>query len=268
MKWMANLFWRLLACILALALVAGTGVMAGVGEKTTHFSIKYSDSSALTPGIGRILEDSYRAVNGYFGNLPGSIKVVVIDGDAMDNIGKHVEAFSAWNHKSSTIVLRGETLKDKKSLGVVTKHEICHLALNDILEKKGEKGFAWLEEGTCMVVSKEPLDSVKMSRYIVSHGFMTLPEIAKAIDSDDYPVTKNGYLQSYSLCRYIVDRFGMKALVGIIKTPKSDFDSAFRQYAGTDFQTFYDQWKAWVEADARDTPSSQLVTIRGYLCLG
>ena len=228
MKWMA------LACIVLV-------LMAGIGEKTTHFSVKYTDSKEFAPGTGRALEDCYNLVNNYFGNLPKSIKVVVIDGEEMDNVGKHVEAYSAWNQKSSTIVLRDKTLKDKKSLSVVATHEITHLALNDMLEKKHAKDFSWLEEGTGMVISKEPLDDVKISRYIVANGFMDLPEIAKAIDNDEYAITKNGYLQSFSLCKYIAGRFGVQALINTIKCPSADFHEAFRKNTGTNFQSVYNR---------------------------
>jgi hypothetical protein len=242
--------------------------MVGIGEKTTHFSVKYSDSKEFAPGTGRALEDCYNLVNNYFGNLPKSIKVVVIDGEEMDNVGKHVEAFSAWNQKSSTIVLRDKTLKDKKSLSCVATHEITHLALNDILEKKGGKSFAWLEEGTCMVISKEPLDDVKVAKYIVANGFMDLPEIAMAIDNDEYAITKNGYLQSFSLCKYIAGKFGVQTLINIIKFPSADFQEAFRKNTGTSFQRFYDEWKESVEAKSHGTSGVNVVSMRGYLDLG
>jgi hypothetical protein len=253
MKWMA------LVCVLLV-------LMAGIGERTTHFSIKYSDSQEFAPGTGKALEECYKTVNSYFGNLPKSIKVVVIDGEEMDNIGKYVEAFSAWNQKSSTIVLREKTLKDKKSLSVVATHEITHLALNDILEKKGGHNYAWLEEGTCMVLSKEPLDDVKVAKYIVANGFMDLPEIREAIDNDEYAITKNGYLQSFSLCKYIAGKFGVKTLINIIVSPTSDFELAFRENTGMSFKPLYNAWKASVEAQAHGTPATNIVR-RGYLCL-
>jgi hypothetical protein len=254
MKWMA------LACIVLV-------LMAGIGERTTHFNVKYTDSKEFAPGTGRALEDCYNLVNNYFGNLPKSIKVVVIDGEDMDNIGKHVEAFSAWNQKSSTIVLRDKTLKDKKSLSCVATHEITHLALNDILEKKGGHEFAWLEEGTCMVISKEPLDDAKVAKYIVANGFMDLPEIAKAIDNDEYAITKNGYLQSFSLCKYIAGRFGVQTLINIIKCPSTDFQEAFRKNTGTGFDPVYNAWKASVEAKSHSTPATNIVSMRGYICM-
>jgi hypothetical protein len=254
MKWMA------LVCIVLV-------LMAGIGERTTHFSVKYDDSTEFSAGAGRTLEDCYKAINGYFGNLPASINVVVIDGAKMDNIGQHVEAFSAWNNKSSKIVLRDKTLKDKKSLGVVAKHEICHLALNDILEKKGGHDYAWMEEGTCMVLSKEPLDDVKVAKYIVANGFMDPPEIAKAIDNDEYAITKNGYLQSFSLCKYISEQFGVQALVNIIKNPSPNFENAFLRTTGKRFAGVYDDWKDSVEAKSQGKSSPNVIAIRGYLCL-
>lgn len=261
MKWMA------LACIV-LVLVAGIGAVAGIGEKTTHFSVRYSDTKSFTPGTGRALEDAYRAVDSTLGNLPGSIKVVVVDGSEMDNVGEHVEAFSAWNNRSSTIVLRGDTLKDKRSLGVVARHEICHLALNSILEKKGTRDYAWMEEGACMVISDERLDDTKVANYITSHGFMSLPEIAKAIDCDDYTTCKNGYLQSFSLCKSIAERYGTDAMVDIIKSPSRDFEQAFRGRTGQDFGLFYRQWEASVKAKARSAPSPRSTVIQRHIYTG
>jgi hypothetical protein len=254
MKWMA------LACILLV-------LMAGIGERTTHFSVKYGDSTEFAPGVGRTLEDCYRFINDYFGNLPKTINVVVVDGAKMDNVGKHVEAFSAWNNKSSTIVLRDKTLKDKKSLGVVAKHEICHLALNDILAKKGGHEFAWMEEGTCMVLSKEPLDDVKVAKYIVANGFMDLPGIAQAIDSKEYAITKNGYLQSFSLCKYLANQFGTETLINIIKCPSPNFEAAFLKNTGRSFGPFYDAWKASVEDESQGMAATHVLAVRGYLCL-
>ena len=119
-----------------------------------------------------------------------------------------------------------------------------------------------------MVISKEPLDDVKMAKYIVANGFMDLPEIAKAIDNDEYAITKNGYLQSFSLCKYIAGRFGVQALINIIKSPSTDFQDAFRKNTGTSFRPVYEAWKDSVEAKSHGTPATNVVSMRGYLELG
>lgn len=254
MKWMA------LVCVLLLMAV-------GVGEKTDHFNVKYEDMKYLSPGTGKVLETAYHKVNGYLGTLPPSIKVVVVADEKMDKVGKHVEAFSAWNSQSSTIVLRDETVKDKQSLPVVATHEICHLGLNEILNNKEENGYSWMEEGICMVISDEPLDDVKVSRYIVSHGYLNTKEIGDAVDSNNYNVTKNGYLHSFSLCKYIAKTYGMKTLVDIVKSPGMSFDDAFFRYTGTDFKTFYEDWVRHVQKVAAEKPNVQVVTIKGHLDL-
>ena len=253
--------WMAVVCVLLLMAV-------GVGEKTDHFNVKYEDMKYLSPGTGKVLEKAYEKVNGYMGTLPASIKVVVVDNDKMDKIGKQVEAFSAWNSQSSTIVLREETVKDKQSLPVVATHEICHLALNKILEDKDEDSYRWLEEGTSMVMSDEPLDDVKVSKYIVSHGYLNTTEIADAVDSKNYNVTKNGYLQSFSLCKYLVGKYGMQALVDIVKSPSVSFNDAFNKRTGTDFKTFYEDWTKDVQTVAAGKPNVQIVTIKGNLDLG
>jgi hypothetical protein len=108
---------------------------------------------------------------------------------------------------------------------------------------------------------------VKVAKYIVSNGFMDLPEIAKAIDNDEYAICKNGYLQSFSLCKYIASRFGTQALVNIIKSPSPDFELAFRKVTGTSFQPVYNGWKASTEARSHGTPATNIVSMRGYLCI-
>jgi hypothetical protein len=166
----------------------------------------------------------------------------------MDEIGEHVEAFSAWNKKVSAIVIREDTLKNKKDLDVVLKHELCHLALNYILDSKDSTEYSWMEEGICMVMSNDPLDDGKVARYIITKGFMDIDDIPKAVDSKSYSDSKNGYIQSFSLCKYIARVYGVDALVAIIKSPEKSFNEAFKQVTGDDFSSFYVRWKYHVRS--------------------
>lgn len=253
----------ILCCILLL----GFTVM----EVTPHFDVSYNDAWPYftVSKLGKSLENSYTCVNKYLGTCPDKIKVEVVRENEMDKIGEHVEAFSAWNDHTSAIVLRENTLKDKDQLEVVIKHEICHLGLNNILCQKGsgdtlDSDFAWMEEGICMVISEDPLDDLKVSRYIVKNGFMTTDEIASAIESDDYTTTKNGYLQSFSLCKYMAAKYGVDMLVCIIKSPADDFDSAFKMCTGDDFDVVYKEWQSTVYRSAASQPETVVIS-RGYL---
>ncbi|HMK48273.1 MAG TPA: hypothetical protein VK436_16740 [Methanocella sp.] len=235
--------WVALVCVLLL-------IASGIGEHTEHFNIRYSDCYQSDSDTGKVLENAYNYVNMYLGTVPPSIKVIVVNKSRMDAVGKHVEAFSAWSRRSSSIVLRDETLKDPKSLSIVVKHEICHLGLNSIMEFKDDGQFGWMEEGVCMVISGEPLDDLKVSKCIVGKGFLNTSEIAAAVDSNDYQVCKNGYLQSYSLCKYITMKYGVRTLIDIIKNPERDFGGSFRACTSRDFASFYEEWKAYVEGTA------------------
>jgi len=239
--------WVALVCVLLF-------IAVGIGEQTEHFNIRYNDFYQSNSDTGKVLENAYNDVNMYLGTVPPSIKVIVVDKDRMDAVGNHVEAFSSWSRRSSSIVLRDETLKDPKSLSVVAKHEICHLGLNNILESGGEGRFGWMEEGICMVISREPLDDLKVSKYIVSKGFLNTSEIAVAVDSKDYPVCKNGNLQSYSLCKYIAMRYGIRTLIDIIKSHDKSFEASFRTCTSRDFASFYEGWKMYVENTAAGRP--------------
>lgn len=240
------------ACIL-LIFLAGTADAANAGEHTRHFNITYAgNSQPLTGfnGLGDTMENCYSEINGYYSTLPDHIKVLVIGKKTMDELGEHVEAFSAWNKNSCAIVLREETLKDKKSLGVVAKHELSHLGINNILANKISKEFSWMEEGTCMVLSKEPFSDTKVSKYIIGQGFLTPDEISKAVDSDNYNISKNGYMQSYSLMKYMVQKFGATAVINIFKSPETNFEKAFALSTGVDFGSFYKQWQGFVRTSA------------------
>lgn len=261
MKWIVAVIGVLLV------LSIGTANALGAGDNTRHFDITYSGGvkPSGASGLGRVLEDSYHIVNGYFGTCPpGHIKVLVVGKKAMDEIGEHVEAFSAWNNKSSAIVLRDGTLKDKKSLAVVTKHEITHLALNNILEKKDCKQFEWMQEGICMVVSEEPLSDVKISKYILSKGFMKTSEIQPAVDNDSYDISKDGYMQSYSLVKYITQRYGLNAIINMLECPETNFEKAFLMCTGEDFPTFYKEWQQNVSLTAAYQPQKSNTSLYGY----
>ena len=242
-------------CIFLILLV-GTALLAGrprddYGGQTRHFTINYANTPPDgSNSIGQALENAYNEINGYFGNCPEKIKVLVVGKKTMDQVGEHVEAFSAWNRQSSTIVLREETLKNKKSMDVVARHEICHLGLNDIMARKQSKDFSWMEEGVSMVFSKEPFSDLKVSKYIVGKGFLSPKEIADAVSSDNYNISKNGYMQSYSLVKYMAKRFGASTVINILKCPETDFEKAFMMYTGVDFGTFYRQWQSSVKNTA------------------
>ncbi len=258
--------WMAVFCI-ALLLLAGTASALTPGETTRHFDIFYANPSADNGynGLGQTLESSYGEINELLGTCPGHIKVLVVGKKTMDQVGEHVEAFSAWNNKSSAIILRQETISDKKSLKVVSGHEICHLGINNILAAKDSKDFSWMEEGTCMVFSKEPFSDEKVSKYILGKGFLTPKEIASAVNDENYNVTKNGYMQSYSLIRFMVEKFGQETVVDIFKSRQTDFEKAFIESTGTDFGTFYAQWRSHVKAAASGSPTPSSWSFYPYM---
>jgi hypothetical protein len=248
--------------------LAGTAYAANAVEHTRHFNISYAGNSHPLSdfnGLGDTMENCYNEINGYYGTLPAQVKVLIVGKKTMDEVGEHVEAFSAWNKKSCAIVLREETIKNKKSLDVVVKHELSHLGINNILANKDSKEFAWMEEGTCMVISKEPFSDAKVSKYILGQGFMAPDEISKAVDSENYNVSKNGYMQSYSLVKYMAQKFGMATVINIYKTPETNFEKAFATSTGVDFGTFYRQWESNVRVLAAGGQTAARPLSGGYL---
>ena len=236
-----------MACmIMLLVMLAGTANAANLNEKAGHFDVTFTTGTADNPdetGLLNTLESAYDYVNGCFGTLPGHAEVIIVDDKAMDELGEQVDSFSAWNKMISAIILRQKTLKNNASLTVLAEHELTHLAINEILSKKDPDEFHWMEEGICMVISKEPLSDANVSKFIVSHGFLNTSGIADAVKSENCTTSKNGYMQSYSLIKYIVQRYGLNTVISLITCPETDFEKAFRQSTGEDFPSFYNEWE-------------------------
>jgi hypothetical protein len=239
--------WLAAACILILSLAfAMTAHADSIGQGTLHFNITFFNGAGQdnkNATLFQVLEGSYDYVNNYFGTCPRRVEVIVVDNKEMDEAGKQVDSLSAWNEEMSAIILRQDSLKDKSFLPVLVRHEMTHLAINDILSKKDPGEFHWMEEGLCMLVSKEPLSDVNVSSYIVGRGFLNTGEIYSAIKNEDCTISKDGYMQSYSLVKYIAERFGMSALISLLKCPETSLEKAFLQCTGEDFPTFYNEWE-------------------------
>jgi hypothetical protein len=219
-----------------------------------HFTITYTTGSARVLDDARlldVLEGAYDRANGCFGTCPGHVEVIIVDDKAMDQeAGKQVDSFSAWNKMMSAIVLRQEALKNGTSLPVVAGHEMTHLAINGILSKKDPREFHWMEEGICTLVSKEPLGDADVSKFIVGHGFLDVGDIPGAIKNENCTISKNGYMQSYSLVEHIARRYGLRAVIDMLECPEKSLDDAFRLCTGESFPRFYGEWEKDVMAEA------------------
>lgn len=246
--------WLTMLCLFILIVMpVGMANAMNLGERAGHFNVTnyigpvhHVDSANL---YGK-LEKAYDSVNGYFGTCPDRIEVIIVDNPDMDKVGKQVDSFSAWNKLFSAIVLRRSVVENNKTFPIIAEHEMTHLAINDILHKKDSREFQWMEEGICTLVSKEQLDDVDVSTYIVSHGFLNTSEIYDAIKNENCSISKNGYMQSYCLVKYIVQRYGMQAIINMLECPDVSFAQAFRRCTGEDFNKLYSEWENNVKASA------------------
>lgn len=239
MGWMAVSFTMALLLLLAGTACADAG----------HFSVTFEGCCDTDDkGLITALEMAYEQVNCLFGTCPAHVETVIISDGAMDKIGKHVDSFSGWNKEFSVIILRNSSLEDRSSLRVLGAHELTHLAVNELLFKKDSAEFHWMEEGICTLASGEPMNDAEVSGYIVEHGFLDVGGIFDAIKSEDCNVSKNGYMQSYSLVKYMEGRYGFDMIKKLLGCPEERFDDAFLQCAGESFASFYADWKSHVTA--------------------
>ena len=250
--------WMARSCILALIVFAACTTGAMASGSTGHFDITFKGCPDTgDPALISELEAAYGDVNSLFGTCPGHVEVVVISDGAMDRIGRQVDSFSGWNPEFSAVVLRDSTVNNSSSMPVLARHELTHLAINGILSKKDSTDFHWMEEGICTLVSNEPLNDREVSGYIVGHGFLDTAGIYDAIKSEDCAVSKNGYMQSYSLVKYMEKRYGIGIIKKLLESPDKSLDAAFRSNTGEGFASFYDDWKAGVKALARSSEANK-----------
>jgi len=241
--------WTAVSCALALTLLLAGTASADAG----HFGISFRDCpETASSGLQAALDAAYGRVNGTFGTCPDHVEVVIISDGAMDKVGKHVDSFSGWNKEFSAIVLRNSSINNCSSLPVLASHELTHLAVNEMLSKKDPSEYHWMEEGICTWISREPLDDADVSHYIVGHGFLDTAGIYDAIKSEDCAVSKNGYMQSYSLVKYMERRYGLEIIKKLLECPEESFDAAFLQCTGVSFASFYGDWKTRVMASGRE----------------
>jgi hypothetical protein len=239
-----------------LLLVLYIGAQAAAAEAINgHFTITNTTGTTGTTGTDAglmdVLEKAYDRVDGRFGACPGHIEVIVVGDSAMDEeAGEQVDAFSAWNKAISAIILRQSAVDNRASLPLVAEHEMCHLAVNEILCKKDPAEFRWMEEGVCTLASGEPLNDADVAKYIVEHGFLGVGDIQGAVKCEHCTVSRNGYMQSYSLVKRMADKYGMKAVIGVLECPHARVDRAFLECTGEDFHAFYDAWRKDVMAAA------------------
>ena len=236
--------WTGILCAIAIVLAAS----APAGALTSgHFDVEFKGcSDPGNCGLRPLLDAAYDDVNGLFGTCPGHIEVEFISDHDMDRVGKQVDSFNGWNKEFSIVILRNSSIHNS-SLPVLVRHELTHLAINEILCKKDPAGFHWMEEGICTLVSKEPLDDADVSNYIVKHGFLDTGQIYDAIKSEDCAASKNGYMQSYGLVKYMQKRYGFSLVKELLECPDESLDDAFLKYTGESFASFYDEWKGQVK---------------------
>lgn len=237
--------WMAVSCSVALLILLAGNACADAG----HFGVTFEGCRGTCgPGLLAVLETAYEQVNGLFGTCPAHVETVVIGDGAMDRVGKQVDSFSGWNKEFSVIILRNSSLQDRPSLRVLSAHELTHLAVNELLFKKDPAEFHWMEEGICTLASGERMDDAEVSGYILEHGFLDADGIFEAIKSEDCAVSKNGYLQSYSLVKYMEERYGFGMIKKLLECPEESFDAAYLQCAGESFASFYAEWKAHIAA--------------------
>lgn len=264
----ASMKWIGIACIILL-FVAGLGAQLSSSEPhselyayraktgfsispetgtieqiTQHFIIDYRNAWPLvdTKCVGEdVMEPCYDHINGYFHALPEKISVEIIGQKTMVEIVE-AEAFSLNN--VDKIVFQDASLKNLKKFKGEINHELTHQAINNIFTEKNGKEYMWMHEGLAQIMGNDPcVPDLQGVIFIKKYGFIDLGDIYQEFHADTDNEIGNAYYQSYSLCKFILDRYGMDSLIDIVKSPEPRFTRGFEKVTGDDFETVYADWQ-------------------------
>lgn len=260
--------WIGVACIL-LIIIASAGAHARTGstyshfnaktgfiispetgtieQYTPHFNINYHNAWPVfgTKTVGDNLEYAYGQANNILGTMPDKVSAEVVGDWVMDETeSEQIGAYSLM--KLDKIVLRADSMKYPEKFLPVVEHELIHQGTNNILaEKKNDSGYTWMVEGVAQLISNTPaLTDANGKAYIGKYGFVVLDNMLNTCEqNEDAQASFNAYYQSYSLCKYIADNFGMDTLIKLLKSPEENFSDGFKKVTGEDFDEFYQEWK-------------------------
>lgn len=217
-------------------------------KTSEHFMVKFDgaeDHGAWTAVLD-ILEDAYREIGQKFGHFPSKPIVVVLHTrDSFQGAtGSPAWADGLYDPTLGRIQLptQGATT-DTKWLTSVLRHEYVHALLHDRLGMSSGSLPTWLNEGLAMQLAGDSWPDLDEAL----HGHVTLIPLTYlegpwgALPADAATLA---YLEANSATHYLIERWGMAQVDGLLKAFKARTSAAtaIQNTLFVSYEQFHHQW--------------------------
>ena len=217
-------------------------------KTSEHFMVKFdgAEDHGTWTTVLDILEDAYREIGQKFGHFPSKPIVVVLHTrDSFQGAtGSPAWADGLFDPTLGRIQLptQGATT-DTKWLTSVLRHEYVHALLHDRLGMSSGSLPTWLNEGLAMQLAGDSWPDLDEAL----HGHVTLIPLTYlegpwgALPADAATLA---YLEANSATHYLIERWGMTQVDGLLKAFKARTSAAtaIQNTLFVSYEQFHHQW--------------------------
>lgn len=215
---------------------------------SAHFVVKFDGDAdqATWAAVLEILEEAYREIGQKFGHFPSKTIVVVLHSKAtfQSATGSPIWADGLFDPVLGRIqVPAQDALADRAWLTRVLRHEFVHALLHDQLGPTGNAIPIWLNEGLAMELSGDrwsDLDQLMKQEFTL----IPLPALEGGWGNLSSDAATVAYLEANSAVHYLVDRFGMERMQGLLEHLKArqSLSTAMQSQLSLSYEQFQLQW--------------------------
>ena len=215
---------------------------------STHFTVKFDGEAdqATWVAVLEILEEAYREIGQRFGHFPSKPIVVVLHATStfQSETGSPAWADGLFDPVLGRIqVPAQDTLVDRAWLRRVLRHEFVHALLHDQQGPASSAFPTWLNEGLAMELSEDrwsDLDRMMKQDYTL----IPLPALEGAWGELPADAVALAYMEANSAARYLIDRFGMHQVRGLLShlKAKQALSTAMQSQLSLSYEQFQSRW--------------------------
>jgi len=215
---------------------------------SAHFTVKFDGEAdqATWAAVLEILEEAYREIGQQFWHFPSKSIVVILHTKStfQSATGSPVWADGLFDPVLGRIQVPAQNaLADRAWLTRVLRHEFVHALLHDQSGPAGNAVPTWLNEGLALELSGDrwaDLDQIMKQEFTL----IPLPALEGMWGGLSSDAATVAYLEANSAVHYLIDRFGMHRVQGLLAHLKARqaFSAAMQSQLSLSYEQFQSRW--------------------------
>jgi len=224
---------------------------------SSHFTVKFDGEAdqATWAVVLDILEEAYREIGQRFGHFPSKPIVVVLHAKStfQSATGSPAWADGLFDPALGRIqVPAQDALVDRAWLTRVLRHEFVHALLHDQQGPAVSAVPTWLNEGLAMELSGDrwsDLDRIMKQEYTL----IPLPALEGSWGALPADAVTLAYLEANSAVHYLIDRFGMHQVQGLLSHLKARqaLSAAMQSQLSLSYEQFQSRWMEHIQEQGK-----------------